>query len=78
MLIVHNNQHPEPLFLPQHMVWCVPQAVHPYMIIAIITSYVTLSKRYYALSYSYVLFLTLTITIIVWHIYSFLRMEYIG
>ncbi len=30
MLIVHNNQHPEPLFKPQLMVRCVPLHVHSY------------------------------------------------
>jgi hypothetical protein len=30
MLVVHNNQHPEPLFKPQLMVRRVPLHVHPY------------------------------------------------
>ncbi len=30
MLVVHNNQHYEPLFKPQLMVRCVPLHVYPY------------------------------------------------
>jgi hypothetical protein len=39
MQVVHNYQHPEPLFKPQPMVRRVPQAVHPYSIALDIFNY---------------------------------------